>query len=107
MFGYYMAPVPIILTPFVASSVVTALTIFSACSINQIMEINNDAKMLRTKTRWLPSQRISTPHAIGFSAVTGISGFMLLYHVVNPLAAVLATGSFFPSKKKKKKRLFG
>lgn len=92
MFGFALAPIPATFGLFLSSSVGTFLTISSACCINQLIEIKNDSNMLRTKTRWLPSQRITVTHATTFSIITGAIGVGILYFLVNPLSAALALG---------------
>ena len=44
----------------------------------QILEVENDSKMRRTKGRPLPSGRITTEHAMAWGLTTGIGGIALL-----------------------------
>lgn len=62
----------------------------SSVTINQIIERQYDAIMKRTKSRPIPSFRISNEEAIVFSVVTGIIGLGLIYLLTNPLAALLS-----------------
>jgi hypothetical protein len=73
MWGYSMAPGAVLLQPLLASMLGTGMTIASACTINQIMEVSNDSQMYRTRKRWLPAGRISKLHASTF----GMSGIPL------------------------------
>jgi len=66
MWGYAMAPGALAVAPLSAALVGTGLTIASAATINQIMEIDNDARMYRTRKRWLPAGRIGTTHAAAY-----------------------------------------
>ncbi|KAE8670264.1 Protoheme IX farnesyltransferase [Hibiscus syriacus] len=58
-----------------------------------VFEINNDAKMKRTRLRPLPSGRIGTPHAVTWAASVGIAGTALLACKANMLAASLAASN--------------
>ena len=106
MVGYAMAPGPFSIPIFFLSSVGTGFTIFSAAAINQIIEVKNDSEMLRTKRRWLPTQKIGLTHAKLFAATCGVSGVTMLY-TINPLASALAlfnlvlyTSVYTPMKQK-------
>ncbi|KAM0935404.1 putative UbiA prenyltransferase family [Dioscorea sansibarensis] len=68
----------------------TMMVAASANSLNQVFEIQNDAKMKRTRLRPLPSGRISVQHAAIWAASVGISGTALLALKTNYLAASLA-----------------
>eukprot|EP01102_Stenamoeba_stenopodia_P003047 TRINITY_DN12978_c0_g1_i1.p1 TRINITY_DN12978_c0_g1~~TRINITY_DN12978_c0_g1_i1.p1 ORF type:complete len:419 (-),score=104.71 TRINITY_DN12978_c0_g1_i1:107-1339(-) len=63
----------------------------SACanSINQMMEVEQDKIMMRTKKRPLPTGRISKLHAGIQAAVLGLTGTATLYHFINPITAAL------------------
>ncbi|XP_039037852.1 protoheme IX farnesyltransferase, mitochondrial-like [Hibiscus syriacus] len=71
----------------------TMMVAASANSLNQVFEINNDAKMKRTRLRPLPSGRIGTPHAVTWAASVGIAGTALLACKANMLAASLAASN--------------
>ncbi|KAL9316940.1 hypothetical protein ACSQ67_013457 [Phaseolus vulgaris] len=71
----------------------TMMVAASANSLNQVFEINNDAKMKRTCQRPLPSGRITKPHAIGWASSVGIAGTALLATQTNTLAAGLAASN--------------
>ena len=61
---------------------------------NQIIEIELDAKMDRTKNRPLPSERISKQNAAVFGSVLAIIGLVILYNV-NPKTAMFGAISIF------------
>jgi protoheme IX farnesyltransferase len=52
----------------------TYLCSASANSINQLIEVRNDAAMNRTAKRPLPAGRISREHAIGWATFAGVAG---------------------------------
>lgn len=58
--------------------------------INQIMEVNYDAMMSRTKSRPLPTGRLSKEEAAIFGTIVGILGFVLLWISANPIAVILS-----------------
>ncbi|XXG41646.1 hypothetical protein AAC387_Pa01g2072 [Persea americana] len=71
----------------------TMMVAASANSLNQVFEINNDAKMKRTMQRPLPSGRISVPHAIMWASSVGVAGTILLAWKANALTAGLAAST--------------
>ncbi|KAG4919919.1 hypothetical protein JHK85_058200 [Glycine max] len=71
----------------------TMMVAASANSLNQVFEINNDAKMKRTSRRPLPSGRITIPHAVGWASSVGLAGTALLATQTNMLAAGLAASN--------------
>jgi len=71
----------------------TALAAASASIFNELSEIDRDRKMHRTRSRPLPTGRISQWHAMVLGVVLGAAGLIVLDILVNPLAAVLALAS--------------
>ncbi|KAK8577720.1 hypothetical protein V6N13_027987 [Hibiscus sabdariffa] len=71
----------------------TMMVAASANSLNQVFEINNDAKMRRTRLRPLPSGRITMPHAVTWASSVGLAGTALLACKANMLAAGLAASN--------------
>ncbi|PPR81575.1 hypothetical protein GOBAR_AA39137 [Gossypium barbadense] len=71
----------------------TMMVAASANSLNQVFEINNDAKMKRTRLRPLPSGRIAIPHAVTWASSVGFAGTALLACKANMLAAGLAASN--------------
>ncbi|SMD33142.1 protoheme IX farnesyltransferase [Reichenbachiella faecimaris] len=62
----------------------------ASVTINQIIEIEYDALMKRTKNRPLPTGKISKQDAAIFSALVAIVGLYILYLSTNPLTVVLS-----------------
>ncbi|XP_077244924.1 cytochrome c oxidase 10 [Tasmannia lanceolata] len=71
----------------------TMMVAASANSLNQVFEINNDAKMKRTRHRPLPSGRLSVRHAAVWASSIGVAGTALLAWKANVLAAGLAASN--------------
>lgn len=67
----------------------TALVAGGTSALNQYLERELDAKMLRTKNRPLPSGRISPNAALAFGVLISISGLAHLLVFVNSLTALL------------------
>ena len=61
----------------------------SAAAINQLLDRHVDARMARTCGRPLVTGSLSVAESASFAALLGISGFILLYALVNPLSAWL------------------
>ncbi|MFA7236338.1 MAG: heme o synthase [Phycisphaeraceae bacterium] len=72
------------------TSLGTALAAGSANAFNQIIEIERDRRMNRTRNRPLPAGRIGTRHAVLFAIVIGITGVAMLALQVNTISAALA-----------------
>ncbi|XP_065852707.1 protoheme IX farnesyltransferase, mitochondrial isoform X2 [Euphorbia lathyris] len=71
----------------------TMMVAASANSLNQVFEINNDAKMKRTRLRPLPSGRITKSHALTWATSVGLAGTTLLACKANLLAAGLGASN--------------
>ena len=61
----------------------------SAAAINQLLDRHVDARMARTCGRPLVTGKLSVAESVGFASLLGVSGFVLLYLLVNPLSAWL------------------
>lgn len=61
----------------------------SAAAVNHVVDKRIDAMMARTSKRPVARGRISEKQAVGFAAVLGVSGLLLLAVMVNTLTAVL------------------
>ncbi|MEX0730298.1 MAG: heme o synthase [Aquisalimonadaceae bacterium] len=70
-------------------SIGIALASASAAAINQLVDRQADARMLRTRGRPLPQGAITTTSAVIFAATIGVLGLAMLYLLVNPLTAFL------------------
>lgn len=66
-----------------------ALCASSAAALNHILDRYLDREMNRTKTRPLARSKIKPKAAFIFSAILGISGFAVLFFIINPLTAYL------------------
>ena len=62
----------------------------SAAIFNQIFEADVDKKMKRTRTRSLPSEKISLQFASIFGTILGLASFFMLFFLINPLTACIA-----------------
>lgn len=61
----------------------------SAAAVNQLIDRGIDARMARTCGRPLVTGMLSVTESTVFAALLGISGFVILYALVNPLTAWL------------------
>jgi heme o synthase len=78
-------------TPLLAAALVgTGLVAAGASVLNQVMERDTDALMLRTRTRPIPSGRILPAEALAFGAALTGSGLALLLWRCGPLASAVA-----------------
>jgi len=67
-----------------------ALAAGSAGALNCVYDADIDCIMKRTQDRPIPQGRITKRQATVFAVAIGIAGFVLLYFLVNPLAAWLS-----------------
>jgi len=89
--GYYMAaPAGRGWLLLVHTLVGTALVASGASAFNQLLEIESDGKMRRTRARPLPSGRVQPRHARTFGLVLSVLGIAELAWGVNLLAAGVA-----------------
>ncbi|MEX2496076.1 MAG: heme o synthase [Woeseia sp.] len=65
----------------------------SAAAVNHLLDARIDIQMSRTRARPLPRGRISETHALVFASVLCVVSMLLLWFLVNPLAAVLTFAS--------------
>lgn len=71
-----------------------SLVIASACIFNNYLDRNIDAKMVRTQKRAIVSGAISAHNALLYAAALGLTGFLLLIQLTNPLTALIALMAF-------------
>lgn len=76
-------------------SVGTFLQAACANSLNEIIEVERDSIMSRTKKRPLPTKRISKVHATAQAVFVGSLGTYLLYKHNNPTTAYLGLANIF------------
>lgn len=67
----------------------TTLVMASGCVLNNYLDREMDSKMSRTKTRALPSGRLTARAVVAYGIVLGVAGLAMLYTLVSPLAALL------------------
>lgn len=72
-----------------------ALASGSASAINQLLERDIDALMVRTRGRPVAAGRIQPPYAFAFAVLLGAAAFAELAALVNLLSAVLALAALF------------
>lgn len=75
--------------PMLALGVGSFLMSAGSSLLNQVLEREHDARMVRTRGRALPSGRISPEEALGVGILTGLTGAVLLAQLVHPLSAAL------------------
>ncbi len=72
-----------------------SLVISSSCILNNIIDIDIDQQMKRTKNRVLPKKLISPRSALIFSIFLGVLGLAILGFLVNFLVMILSIFGFF------------
>ena len=80
-----MAPLGVL----IFGSIGIGLAAASGAVVNHILDIRLDAKMVRTKSRPMPSGRIKERDAIAFAVLLGLIGISVLVFFVNALTAFL------------------
>lgn len=71
-----------------------ALVASGTSAMNQVLERDVDALMVRTRARPLPAGRLATPPAAVISGVLAAAGIVWLWLAVNPVTAGLALATF-------------
>ncbi len=88
--GYLLASTgPIRWTGLAMTILGTGLAAIGAGTFNQLLEIDRDAKMERTRNRPLPAGLLSPAHALVFGTAATAAGLGILNELVNPLTAAL------------------
>lgn len=67
----------------------------SSNGLNQVIEVELDKLMDRTKTRPLPTQRMSINEALLVAGIEGLAGSWILWEFMNPLAGILGLIALF------------
>ncbi len=89
--GYYMAAPHGFWSWHLLNTLVgTALVAGGASAFNQLLEIESDGLMRRTRTRPLPSGRVHPRRARLFALALSVTGLVELAVAVNPLSAAVA-----------------
>ncbi len=89
--GLFLAPGAINYSTALIAIIATSALVGGACAINCYMEKDIDALMERTKSRPLPSGRISSQTALMFGLSLIVISLMVLYVFINPLTAFLGS----------------
>lgn len=87
--GMALAPGQIDLLRGLISIIATSGLVGGACAINCYLEKDIDALMERTRTRPLPSGRISEATALTFGLTLMGASLLALFYFINPLTAIL------------------
>ena len=85
-----MVPVDVLLFGLLGIALVAG----SAAAVNHIADAEIDARMARTQARPMATGKVGMRQGLIFSAITGISGMLVLYFLVNPLTAWLNLASW-------------
>ncbi len=80
---------PIDVGNLLAALIGTTLLAAGGCAINQVMEVDLDARMERTRDRPIPSGRLQPLESAVFGAIVTASGFVLLAAGTNTLTTLL------------------
>eukprot|EP00928_Gymnodinium_smaydae_P046599 TRINITY_DN31049_c0_g1_i1.p1 TRINITY_DN31049_c0_g1~~TRINITY_DN31049_c0_g1_i1.p1 ORF type:complete len:465 (+),score=67.31 TRINITY_DN31049_c0_g1_i1:119-1513(+) len=89
--GYFLA-LPGAIDPVLLAALAsgTVMTSSSAQTMNQLIEVDRDARMKRTAQRPLPSGRMSRAEASMFAMISGTAGLGILAAGASPATAALA-----------------
>ncbi len=91
--GYVLAaPGDVTVAGLLFMALGTALSAFGANILNQVMEAERDARMVRTRQRPLPAGRVSRAEATLWGVVSAVGGVAVLVATTNLLTASLAAG---------------
>lgn len=71
-----------------------ALVAASAAVVNHVVDARIDRQMARTRNRPVPTGRVRSRDGIIFATVLGVTGLVVLFVLVNPLAAWLNLASW-------------
>lgn len=89
--GYFLAWLgPIDWLHLAATLLGTGLAALGANAFNQLIEVERDRRMQRTRNRPLPAGRLTRQQALVFATACGVIGPGLLALLTSPLAGILA-----------------
>ncbi len=92
--GYLLAVKIVDYTTLILLAVGGYLMVGASNAFNQIIEIDTDALMQRTKNRPLPTGRMTVPTALTIAIVFTVLGLIILYNI-NPKSALFGAISIF------------
>jgi heme o synthase len=87
--GYYLGAEHIALGRLLNTVLGTGLLASGASALNQVIERDSDARMLRTQARPLPAGRLDAISAAGFGLLCSLLGAAYLYAEVNAVTGIL------------------
>jgi protoheme IX farnesyltransferase len=95
LFGYYLAAAAGAFDWLRLATTLlgTTLAAAGAMALNQYLERDLDAQMLRTRQRPLPDGRLAPWDALAFGAALTVVGVLVLLIAVNPLSAVVTAAT--------------
>jgi heme o synthase len=88
--SFWLASVEFNVTLFIHTMIATGLVTCGGGALNQVLEIEADARMRRTEKRPLPSGRVSPTMGLLFGAVMSLAGVIYMVAFVGSLASILA-----------------
>jgi heme o synthase len=92
--GFYMGSRATLNLVLLLNTIIgTALVAGGASALNQYLERDLDARMIRTRNRPLPDGRLSPNEALIFSSAVSAGGVAYLMFFVNPLTGLLGLGT--------------
>ena len=91
---YLSVPSLPLLLSAVCGLVGIALVAASAAVVNHVVDARIDRQMARTRNRPVPTGRVRSRDGIIFAIVLGVTGLVVLFVLVNPLAAWLNLASW-------------
>lgn len=92
--GYYLgADGTFDLVVLVNALLGTGVIASAASALNQVLERDSDARMMRTRSRPLPAGRMDVPAALGFGLVLTVLGTLYLAVAVNVLTAAIGAAT--------------
>ena len=90
--GFYMGSIGYVNGLMLLHAIVgTGLIAAGASALNEYLERDLDARMLRTRTRPIPDGRVMPGEALAFAAAISIAGILYLAVFVNALSSLLGT----------------
>jgi heme o synthase len=105
--SFWLASVEFNVTLFIHTMIATGLVTCGGGALNQVLEIEADARMRRTEKRPLPSGRVSPTMGLLFGAIASLGGVIYMLALVGSLASILAIATlggylfvYTPLKKK-------
>ena len=91
---YLSLPSLSLLLSAVCGLVGIALVAASAAVVNHVVDARIDRQMARTRNRPVPTGRVRSRDGIIFATILGVTGLVVLFVLVNPLAAWLNLASW-------------